>query len=249
MTFSKTIGVLFLLTLTANAVLAQSLQPIYVIDKPTAGILPDRSYNLMGRTGPESSFLVDARLGMWDRVQVGISYGMQQVFSHDHVTFNDLPGLNARVRIVDEMKWPAIALGFDNQGQGYYHKDLERYDRKSLGFYAVASKNWAFKLGEFSLHGGTNYSLENSDDSSVNVFVGGDWLVFHRLSFLLDADAGLNDNGSESFGEGGAYVDAGLRFFFMESFSASLYFRDLTGNFGPQRNVGREFELAFLNFF
>lgn len=249
MTLSKYIVGFVVILLAAGAASAQSLQPIYVIDTPTAGILPDRSYNLMGRTGPESSFLLDARVGFFDRLQIGISYGMQQVFAHGAVTFNDLPGLNARVRILDEMKWPAVAVGFDNQGQGFYHKDLERYDRKSLGFYAVASKNWAFALGEFSLHGGTNYSLENRDDSNVNFFFAGDWLVFHRLSFLLDADAGLNDNSSESFGEGGAYVDAGMRFFFLESFSASLYFRDLTGNFGPQRNVGRELELAFLNFF
>lgn len=249
MTISKYIGFFVAVVLTAGTVSAQSLQPIYVIDTPTAGILPDRSYNVIGRTGPESSFLIDARVGFFDRVQLGVSYGMQQVFAHGPVTFNNLPGLNARVRLTDETKWPAIAVGFDNQGQGFYHSDLDRYDRKSLGFYAVASKNWALALGEFSLHGGSNYSLENRDDNSVNLFMAGDWLVFHRLSFLLDADAGLNDNSTASLGEGGAYVDAGLRFFFLESFSASLYFRDLTGNFGPQRDVGRELEIAFLNFF
>ena len=249
MTFSKYIGCLLIVLTSAGAAGAQGLQPLYVIDKPTAGILPDRAYNLVGRTGPESSFLLDARVGFFDRFQVGISYGMQHVFSHGAVSFNDLPGFSARLRIVDESKIPGIALGFNNQGLGFYHSELERYDRKSLGFYAVASKNWAFALGEFSAHGGTNYSLENKDDGNVNFFVGLDWLVFHRLSLLLDADAGLNDNSSESLGQGRGYVDAGFRFFFGESMSAALYFRDLTGNFGPTRQVGREFELAFLNFF
>jgi len=249
MTIAKTIVLCAVMLVVASAVAAQSLQPLYVIDKPTAGILPDRSYQLRGRTGPESSFLVEGRVGFFDRLQFGLSYGMQRVFDRGAVEFNNIPGFNARVRILDESGFPALAVGFDNQGLGFYHKDLNRYDRKSLGFYAALSKNWALAIGELSLHGGGNYSLERKDDSNLNAFAGVDWLLFQRLSFLLDADGGLNDNSSESFGQGGIYVDGAVRFFFGESIVATLIFRDLTHNFGPERTVGREFELAFLNFF
>lgn len=228
---------------------AQPSQPLYVVDTPTAGILMGGSYLIRGRTGPSSSFLADARIGLFSRLQIGVSYGVQGLFEHGTPQANDLPGVNARVRIIDEAGFPAVALGFDSQGQGVYHDAQERYDRKSLGFYAVLSKNYNLIVGELSLHGGANVSMERKDDDDVNVFAGLDWLLLGRISLLLDADAGWNDNSDASFGAGGPYLDAGARWYLGEAFVLSLYFRDLGGNFTPNRSVGREFELAMVRFF
>jgi hypothetical protein len=141
---------------------------------------------------------------------------------------------------------PAIAIGFDSQGHGEYHSTVDRYDRKSLGLYAVASKNFTFFAGDISLHGGGNYSFEREVDNRPNVFGAVDWTMFGRLSVLMDADAGLNDNSGEQFGGGGIYVDAGVRWYVGDVVSLSLMFRDLTGNFSSQSGVGREFEFAFI---
>jgi hypothetical protein len=233
-----------------GAARAQLTQPLYVIDKPTAGILPSGSYLLRGRAGPESSFLVGVSVGFREVVQIGASFGVQNVFEHGNPVVNDYPGFQARLRLIEESeRVPALALGFDSQGFGIYHEKLERYDRKSLGFYGVASKNYALLFGELSVHGGMSWSIENKDDDDPNVFAAVDWTWFEHLSFLLDVDAALNDNEATSFGKGGVYVDAGVRWLFGQSVAVTVAFRDLTKNFGPMPGVSREIEIAWLKSF
>ena len=229
---------------------AQINPPLYVVDKPTAGTLSNGSYQVRGRTGPESSFLLGIRVGFLGRIQVGASAGFRHVFANESPEFDDRVGLLARVRVLDETVFPALAVGFDSQGRGVYHSGLKRFDRKSPGFYFVLSKNYMLAVGDLSVHGGANLTRENRDDDDPNLFLGMDWTVLRQLSFLLDTDAALNDNAEGSpFGRGGAYVDAGVRWYFGESLEMTLIFRDLSGNSGSTRSVGREFELAFVEFF
>ena len=227
---------------------AQLYQDLYVINSPTAGILPDASYHLRGRTGPQSSFLVSARVGFRNRVQVGVSYGVQNVLGHGEPQYNNEIGLQVRLRILEEGRGPALAIGYDSQGYGVYHDDLGRYDRKSLGFYAVLSKNYSLIVGYFSLHGGVSISMEREDDQDLNPFFAFEWTVMKRLSFLLDTNTALNDNNSDGFGQGGVYMDGGVRLHLGQVVEMMLVFLDLTGN-GPGGGVGREFELALTQHF
>ena len=229
---------------------AQIAQPIYAIDKPTAGILPHGMYLLRARTGPESSFLTGLRVGFGDILHFGVSFGMQRVFERGDPTFNDHVGFQVRARLIPETAVPALAAGFDSQGLGVYHEGAERYDRKSPGVYVILSKNYTLVAGDLSLHGGVSWSTERRDDDDPNVFAGADLTVLQRLSFLLDADAALNDNTDDgAFGRGGIYLDAGIRLYYGESIVMTLVFRDLSGNFAATQSVGREFELAFVEFF
>lgn len=228
---------------------AQAPQRLLVVDKPTAGILPNGSYSLRGRAGPESSFLVGLNIGFREIIQIGASFGAQNVFDHGSPVVNDYPGFQVRARILPEGAGPALALGFDSQGQGVYHENLERYDRKSPGFYAVLSKNYQLRLGELSIHGGVSWSTERRDDNDPNVFGAADWTFFERLVLLFAVDGALNDNGDDSFGQSGVYIDAGVGWYFGESLVMSLAFRDLTGNFGPESSVGREFEIVLMQSF
>lgn len=236
----------------APPVAAQVAQVVYVVDKPTAGILNDGAYLLRGRLGPESSFLASLRMGFRERFQVGVSFGMQRIFERGSPEFNDQVGFRVRLRVLDELEAPALAVGFDSQGLGTYHEQdtVERYDRKSLGLYVVLSKNYALVAGQLSVHGGGSWSTEREDDDDPNIFAGADWNLFERLSLLLDADLALNDNiDNSSFGQGGVYIDAGIRWSYGASLVMTLIFRDLSGNFGRSRSVGREFELALIDFF
>ncbi len=228
----------------------QPAQPLYLVYHPTAGLLGHGSYLIRGIAGGESSFLGQLGVGFKDIFQVGASFGIQNLLGSSSPELNDKIGLQARVRLIEETNAPALALGFNSQGQGRYHEDLERYDRKSTGFYVVLSKNWMFGLGDISAHGGISLTTEREDDNDPDLFVGADWTILRRLAFMLDIDAALNDNAKDSdYGQGGVYVDAGIRWFYGESLLMTLIFQDLTGNFGPTRRVGREFEIAFINSF
>jgi hypothetical protein len=244
------VAVAIILAASGSVVAQESLAPqaLYIVDKPTAGILPHASYMLRGRTGPEISFLLGLRIGFRDLFQIGVSAGMHDVFERGSPDVDEHIGFKLRVRVIPEGQLPAIAVGFDSQGVGRYHEDLNRYDRKSLGFYGVVSRNYLVPIGELGLHGGVNYSLENEDDSDLNVFGGTDFTVGGRISFLLDVDAALNDNFDNSpFGSGGFYVDGAVRLFAGDTIVLTLVFRDLAANLHSE--VGREFEVALIEFF
>ena len=236
---------------TAGAARSGVDQPIYAIDSPTAGVLAHGEYHLRGRIGPESSILVGARLGFFGRVQLGASFGMQRVLERADVSVNDQVGFQLRVRLLDELTRPAIAVGFDSQGVGMFDEGIDRYERKSPGFYGVLSKNWSVLIGDFSLHAGLSYSLEDDDgDDELDAFAAGEWIVFRAVSLVFDADAGFNDNkGDNGFGGGGIYLDGAVRVNYGENLSMMLIFRDLAGNYEPDEQVAREFEIALVNSF
>lgn len=234
--------------LIAGSAAAQAPQALYLIDKPTAGILPHASYMLRGRMGPESSFLLEGRVGIRDIFQAGMSVGMQGVFERGDIHVNEHIGVKARVRVIQEGVLPAVALGVDTQGIGAYHKNLNRYDRKSLGFYGVVSRNYALSIGDLGLHGGVNWSLESDDDSSVNIFGGIELVLGGQLSLMLDADPALNDNVEDGmFGQGGYYLDGAVRLYANDSIVLTLVFRDLAANLYSE--VGREFDVALIQLF
>ncbi len=234
----------------AETVCAQPNEPLYVIDHPTAGLLPHGFYQIRGKIGPETSFLGEFRVGFKDRFQIGASFGAQNVLGYGSPDLNDKLGFQARLRVIEESNAPALAVGFDSQGQGRYHGDFKRYDRKSMGLYVVVTKNYTFALGQITPNGGVSFTTEREDDNDPNIFFGLNWTIANQFSILLDIDAALNDNANESqFGQGGIYVDAGLRWYYGENLLMTLIFRDLTGNFGMNSSVGREFEIAFIEMF
>ena len=125
---------------------------------------------------------------------------------------NPLPGVNVKLRVVDEgSAMPALALGFDSQGKEPYLDSLKRYTIKSSGFYLAGSKNFNF-LGNLSVHGGANLSLERDDgDKDVNFYVGVEKSVGNDISILAEYDFANNDNNSRSIGQGKGYLNLAFR--------------------------------------
>ena len=247
---SKLLGAAVVLAVVAGAAVAQPLEPLHIINHPTAGMLPSANYWLLGRAAPESSLLGKFSLGFKGWLMVGLSYGVHEVFAYDTPQGNSRVGFQARIRVLQETHKPALALGFDNQGYGRYDDANGRYARKSPGFYAVLSKNYKVPLGDLSAHGGLSLSTEADDDHSPNVFAGLDYMVWQRVSFLVDFDAALNDNvAGGPYGQGGVYLDAGVRGFFTNTLEVTLIFRDLTANSGIPQQGGRAVEIAWISAF
>ncbi len=150
-----------------------TIEPRYLIDLPTAGIIPHGDVALDMEFYEQDGILSTVSIGAFNRLVLGISFGGSHIIGTEKPVWNGTPGFAARLRVIEEtIVLPAIALGFDSQGKGAYIDQLGRYTVKSLGFYAVASKNYKV-LGFLSLHGGINYSLERADgNDSPNFFVG-----------------------------------------------------------------------------
>ena len=137
-------------------------------------------------------------------------------------------------------------------GEGFYIEDDERYEVKSKGFYGTVSKNYSLLGAGFSLHGGANYSLENKDEEGINVFGGFILELFPGFSVLLDYNAALDDNDdtvASSRTRGRGYLDTGVRFDFSGNVRFKILFKDLLGNYIPEKGVARTVEMFYINYF
>jgi hypothetical protein len=143
------------------------------------------------------------------------------------------PGVQAKLRIFNESAaMPAVAIGFDSQGKGPYLKadSLQRYTIKSSGVYAVASKNYAI-LGNLSIHGGINRSLEQTDgDSNMDMFVGVEKSAGKDISIMLEYDFAANDNKNQALGKGNGYLNFGLRWAWGKGATVGVNLKDVTRN-------------------
>jgi hypothetical protein len=207
------------------------LEPRVLVDVPTAGMLDKGTFALDVDFYQEGGVLLGMSAGVFERLSFGISYGGMRLIGSQSPVMNDIPGINLRIRIVEEnMVFPAIVLGFDSQGKDGYIKEQDRYRIKSPGFFAVASKNYLL-LGYFSLHGGVNYSLERADgDRDLNVFIGAEKTIGPIVSLVAEYNLGLNDNSGGAIGKGRGYVNAGLRVSLGNGLTLGVNMKDIIKN-------------------
>ncbi len=230
----------------------EAIEELYIVDSPTAGIVPHGGYVMHGSIGPSSSLLFGVKVGFHDRLMLGASFGLQNFVGRGDIEINDKPGFEFRLRIIEEeIIGPALAIGIDTQGEDIYLDDLERYERKSKGFYAVISRNYRL-IRDFSLHGGMNYSLERENEEGINFFAGLTLEVIPGFYVLLDYNAAIDDDDTdnpEARTRGRGYLDAGLRFDYRENLRIKLNFKDLLDNYLPESGIARSFELFYVNYF
>ncbi len=174
--------------------------------------------------------LTGMSVGFADYLNFGITYGGANVIGTGSVDMNPRPEVNARLRIIQEtLVMPAIAIGFDSQGLGGYVDSLDRYEQKSRGLYAVASKNWDL-AGPFSVHGGFSYSFEGRHfDSDPDIFLGC-LKAFGPIDIALEYDFALNDNesgGARFITESHGYLNVAVGWNMNQNFRLTVDARDV----------------------
>lgn len=199
---------------------------------------------------------VRVEVGIIDWLSLGGAYGAQQVIGDGDPVWNPRPGLAAKIRVFEEsFAWPAIAVGIDTQGSGFYDEDRERYQFKSRGPWIVASKNYAW-LGDVTFHGGVSRSLEDRDDGNPTVFGGVDKTLGPYVGLGFEYDAALNDDSDNGvYGRGRGYLNAALRIALAPEVEVRIVLRDLLRNTETasaefsdlieDEGVGREFQLSY----
>ena len=203
----------------------------YLVDMPTAGILEKGFVGVNTDILPNGVLDVAIEAGVFDNVSFGISYGGSNLIGTGKVDWYKLPGVNLRVRIVNETTLiPAITLGFDSQGKGNYIDSLSRYEIKSPGFFGAVSKNFEF-LGYLSLHGTINYSLEQKDgDNFADIRVGAEKTLGSSFSLVVEYDLAFNDDKKSSVATGRGYLNTGIRWSVGDGLTLGFDLRDLLSN-------------------
>lgn len=170
-----------------------------LVDSPTAEVMQRGVYDLATIFYPDGGVLVGVEIGLLERFNLGFNYGGLRVLGQGEPEWNPRVEFNARYQMAPEsFALPAFALGFDSQGYGFYDDSLERYQVKSKGFFAVASRNYAF-MGRMAIHGGVNLSVEGEDGArkdNPNFFFGLEKSLGPDLDVMAEYDAALNDGGS-----------------------------------------------------
>jgi hypothetical protein len=209
------------------------VEPIMLIDKPTAGLLKRGTYAVSSNFYQSGGVLVGITVGIFEPFTFGMSYGGTDIIGKNKINMNPIPGVNAKLRIIGEgMIVPALAIGFDSQGKEPYISadSLKRYTIKSPGIYAVASKNYRF-LGNLSIHGGFNKSLETGDgDGDLNMFLGVEKSLSSDISIMLEYDFAANDNHGHAIGKGNGYLNFGFRWSWGKGLVVGFDLKNITKN-------------------
>lgn len=202
-----------------------------LIDIPTAGVLSKGFAGVSSDIMPFGVVIAKIEVGVFDGFNFGISYGGSNIIGTGSVSWYKLPAINIRARLIDESEsFPAVTLGFDSQGKGIYDRNLERYQIKSPGFFATASKNFIF-FGYLSVHGIVNFSLEREDgDKDLNLGIGVEKTIGEKVSLVAEYDFAVNDNNGSSLGKGNGYMNLGLRWSVGDGLTLGIDLRDLLHN-------------------
>ena len=176
---------------------------------------------------PGCGTLFGVTVGLLNRLNLGVSYGGDGIIGREAPTFNPHIGALVKYRLFEETYfWPAFAVGYDHQGFSGIDQAYNGYIFKSPGFFLAASKNYCiFTKAQLGLHGGINYSLEESKTVTwPNGYAGADLGINEELAVALEYDMALN---ARDPGIAPAHYDHPLRGFLNAavrwSFSRSLY--------------------------
>jgi len=229
-----------------------TIEPTMLIDKPTAGLLKRGSYSVTSNFFQNGGVLVGISVGVFEPFTFGISYGGTDIIGPNKIAMNPVPGVNAKLRLISEGGvMPALAIGFDSQGKEPYLSadSLKRYVIKSPGAYIAASKNYEF-LGNLSVHGGINKSMETTDgDKDLDAFVGAEKSVGKDISLMLEFDFAANDNNNYALGQGKGYLNFGFRWTCAKGLVVGFNLKNITRNQNDINIANRTLQIDYLGSF
>ena len=255
--------------------------PLDLVSIPTSGTLPKGSFTIETLLTKNGGLVPKLMVGLTENFSFGMSYGIQNFIGEEKPQTNkETPELQIKYRVFEETEsTPAFLMGLDTQGFGPYistaeytryimgdggslepvteTKEINRYEQKAWGVYAVLSKNWNL-LGNLGFHLGVNKNtFETKDnDSSMNLFFGFDKELNRSFSLLMEYNAALNDGeeytsiDEDSFdfnditvGKGKGFLNAGLRWNVAENLLIEVNFKDI--NLDKDDFVNREVKIMY----
>ena len=260
--------------------------PLDLVSIPTAGTLPRGSFTLETLLMKNGGMVPKLLVGLTDNFSIGMSFGIQNFIGEDKPVINkETPEVQIKYRVFEETESkPAFLIGLDTQGIGpfieraentvgyEYNADtqqldpikivqeINRYEQKAWGVYAVLSKNWNL-FGNLGFHLGVNRNtFETKDnDEDWNLFFGLDKEINRSFSLLAEYNAALNDGNEYKsidddmgindiiVGKGKGFLNAGLRWNVAQNLLIEINFKDI--NLDNDDFVNREIKIMYSEIF
>ena len=224
---------------------AAGSEPMRLVDSPTAGLIDKGRYGIGLRLFPDGGMMGRINAGVLKRLGIGISFGGEQIIGDRSIRWYPRVEVAIRYRIVEENRaLPGIVVGYETQGFGRHRQD--RYQIKSKGMYAAASKNYLSAFGQFGLHAGINLSREDGDgDGDVSGWFGVDKSVNEELAVVAEWDLALNDDNDPVLGSGNGYLNAGVRLNLAPELVIAFYMKNLARNSWSDPDPSRELAVLY----
>ena len=218
----------------------QPYPPLDLISIPTAGTLPRGFFSMETILMEDGGLLPKVQFGITDRFTFGVSFGVQGFIGTGDIEKNkSAPEVQLKYRIYEETEqMPAVAIGLNTQGKGKFYEgeNLQRYEQKAFGVYALMSRNWNL-MGNLGFHIGLNKNLfENNDkDEDMNLFFGFDKEINESFSFLLEYNFSRDDDGESDSGDvilrrGKGYLNSGIRWSATDNLMLEINVNDMLKN-------------------
>jgi hypothetical protein len=228
--------------------------PSKLVDFPTAATLPRASFNVELDAFSNGGLLSMISIGLHKRFMIGISYGGEGVLGNEKADWFERPEYMVKLMLIDEnLGFPAVALGFESQGHGFYDDVLNRYRFKAPGFYLAVSKGYQTFNWVSGIHAGINMNpIEDDGDGDDDFsFYGGFDITFNNnLTILGEYQGALNDDKSGSgYGRGRGYLNAGFKWTFSNKLELAAILKDLLNNTRGISSITRELRITYMERF
>lgn len=241
---------IFFDTFSADAQGSAGSTPVYesryAVELPTAGVIPKNSYSAYLMFFEQGGALFAFDVSPLTNFSIGVSYSGTGIIGLGTIIGQGLPGVQARFRIVNEtFNFPAILIGWDNQGRGKYDFGKKRFRTLSPGFFASASKNFKWSLGNLALHGGVTYSIEQKPSKRmVNCYAGAEQSIYKSLAVNVEFNPGFDDiDELKRY----ALLDAAIRWSFIQNFTLEFKLTDILRSRKDTDEISRSFGIEFVH--
>lgn len=225
-------------------------EPRYIVDMPTAGIIPKGSFSAYTVFSDGGGVMAELSAAPLKDFNMGICYSGSNVIGGGQVTWQNYPGIHLRYRILNETpNVPAVLIGVSTQGRGIFSADEKRFTTLSPGFFASVSKSFNWFLGGLALHGGVNYSFEPpSSQKSINVYVGVEQTLASVFSVSIEYNPTLDDGNKQFLSEKGL-LNASFKWMLDKNFVLELQARDLLAHYASYSSFTRWLALEYVTTF
>jgi|GEM_PF-2032076 len=155
----------------------------FYLHRPDTDVNIHGAYSVGLHISPNGGLLASLCVGFFDRFQIGLSYGGDNMVGSGTINWYTRPGIKVKVAVLDEEIYRnplSLAVGFDSQdppGSNLRSED----DVGSPGFYLVAGRLFYAGIVGFDLGIGAGYEIFDNDPHE-------DPLHFYAVSGLVIAD-------------------------------------------------------------
>jgi len=222
----------------------------YIVDMPNAGVLGKGDYVFYSSVFSEGGVSLLFEASPFRNFSLGISYSGVNIVGSGAVRWQNIPGVHLKFRLFDECKsLPAITVGANTQGKGFYSFSEKRFVTLSPGMYLALSKNYRWFLGMVSFHTGINYSLEPIPERrKANFYLG----LEHSIGKYVSANFEYNFNFDEEKGlfyEDRGLMNLALRWSISKGITLELQARDLLENVKYYSGYNRAIVVEYIGVF